>query len=348
MEGYFIAMSGGVDSSAAASLILEQHPGEPICASTLMMGNSLDAQNAADAASVAGRLGIAHEAIPCEAEFRRAVLDYFAETYRAGMTPNPCVICNREIKFGLLAREADRRGLFYIVTGHYARTDTLNGRAVIRRAVDGAKDQSYVLAMLSQSQVRRACFPLGMYTKPEVRELAASRGFITAGKHDSQDICFVPDGDYVSFLRREYGIEPIAGEYVDKSGAYLGQHKGHICYTIGQRKGLGISMGRHVFVLEKDALSNRVVLGDEADLMRRRVEVSGFNAQAVEDIRALDGGQFEAKLRYTRKESAAVVHVTGPGSMVLEFASPQRAPSPGQFAVLYSGDILIGGGIIVG
>jgi len=341
-------MSGGVDSSVAASLVLES-AGEKVSdiyGATLAMGYGSDEKNSADAASVCARLGINHVTLNCAGRFRRDVESYFADTYISGRTPNPCVVCNREIKFGYLAEEADRLGLYYIVTGHYARTGELNGRKVIKKALDPKKDQSYVLAMLSGEQVSRAVFPLGEYTKAEVREKAAERGFVTAGKHDSQDICFVPDGDYAGFISRTFGYVPESGDYLDTSGRAIGRHKGQMCYTIGQRKGLGISMGHHVFVLSKSAADNTVTLGEEHELFRIRVEVSGFNVQAADSINELDGLRFSVKLRYSQHESEALVHITGADSLCLEFDAPQRAPSPGQFAVLYSGDILIGGGII--
>ncbi len=346
MQSYLIAMSGGVDSAVAASLILERRRGVAVHGITLTMGYGGDEQNAADAASVAERLGIPHDTADCGERFRRDVVDYFARTYVEGRTPNPCVMCNRAIKFGFLAEEADKRGLTHIVTGHYARKSTLNGRSVIRKAADPAKDQSYVLAMLTKEQVERAFFPLGEYTKPEVRALATERGFVSAGKHDSQDICFIPDGDYVGFLSRTFGITPTVGDYLDKEGTRLGTHKGQLCYTIGQRKGLGIAMGRHVFVLSKDAEKNTVVLGDENDLFRTRVSLSGFNLQGADTLSDLDGLRFSAKLRYSQRSSEALVHVTGENDLVLEFDEFQRAPSPGQFGVLYHDDILVGGGEI--
>lgn len=340
-------MSGGVDSSAAASLICEAAEGAPAVGVTMTTGFGVsDVQNCADAAAVAARLGIRHEVVDCGERFRRDVTDYFADAYRRGLTPNPCVACNRRIKFGALAEEADRLGLRYVATGHYARKGVWNGRTVLRKAADSAKDQSYVLAMLTPAQIERALFPLGEYTKAEARALAAERGFATAGKRDSQDICFIPDGDYVRFLSAEYGLSPVPGEYRNRAGETLGTHRGHLCYTIGQRKGLGISMGKHVFVLEKDAESNAVVLGDEEELFRTRVRVGGFNLQAADATRDLDGVRFSVKLRYSQRESEALVHATSEDGLVLEFAEPQRAPSPGQFAVLYSGDILVGGGAI--
>jgi len=340
-------MSGGVDSSAAASLILDRAEGQSVIGITLAMGFAAsDEQNAKDAASVAHGLGIGHTVSDCSQRFRNEVIQYFANTYLHGMTPNPCVICNRTIKFGFLAEEADRLGLWHIVTGHYARTGMLNGRKVIRKAADPKKDQSYMLGLLTAEQISRAVFPLGEYTKDEIRALAAERGFVTAGKHDSQDICFIPDGDYVKFLSQNLDITPEPGNYLDKEGKILGPHKGHLCYTVGQRKGLGISMGRHVFVLSKDAERNTVVLGDEEDLFRTRVEVEGFNCQAVDSVRDLDGQRFLVKLRYSQRESEAFVHATGERTLTLEFTDPQRAPSPGQFAALYHDDYLIGAGTI--
>lgn len=343
-------MSGGVDSGVAASLTLERARRDPfvnnVVGVTLAMGFPNDEQNARDAASVAECLGMGHKALDCSDRFRREVIDYFAETYLRGMTPNPCVVCNRAIKFGFLTEAADRLGLWHIVTGHYARTGILNGRKVIRKAADPKKDQSYMLGLLSPTQIERALFPLGEFTKDEVRAMAAERGFVTAGKHDSQDICFIPDGDYAGFLSRELGINPTPGNYLDKEGKILGPHKGHLCYTVGQRKGLGISMGRHVFVLSKDAASNTVVLGDEEDLFRTQVEVDGFNCQAADSVRDLDGGRFQVKLRYSQKESEALIHVTGEDTLVLEFTDPQRAPSPGQFAAIYCDDCLVGAGVI--
>lgn len=342
MKNVCIAMSGGVDSSAAATLIRESFPS---CGSiTLtMLGNDSDARNAADAAQVCEKLMIPHAAVDCQDAFRRSVMEYFAEAYAKGQTPNPCVICNREIKFGFLLDEAIKQGYDGIATGHYARICRQGDRSLVQKAADTAKDQSYVLAMLSPKQLGYCVFPLGEYTKLQVRELAAERGFVTARKSDSQDICFVPDGDYVGFLTRFTGKAPISGEYVDENGLILGKHKGHQCYTIGQRKGLGISMGRHIFVLSKDAASNRVMLGDEDRLMYTKVLCTDLNLQAMDTLS--DGFRCTAKLRYAHKESPARLWHTENGILV-EFDTPQRAPSPGQFAVFYEGDIVLGGAVI--
>ncbi|MBE6569501.1 MAG: tRNA 2-thiouridine(34) synthase MnmA [Ruminococcaceae bacterium] len=342
MKNICIAMSGGVDSSAAASLVREHFPA---CGGmTLsMLGGEGDERNAADAAQVCEKLGIAHEAVDCREIFRRQVMEYFADAYAKGYTPNPCVICNREIKFGFLLDEAVKRGYDGVATGHYARICRQGDRALVQKAADTGKDQSYVLAMLSPDQLQRCVFPLGEYTKAQVREIAAERGFVTARKSDSQDICFVPDGDYVGFLTRFTGGAPVPGEYVDESGRRLGMHKGHQCYTIGQRKGLGISMGRHIFVLSKDAVTNRVVLGDEDRLMQTKVLCRDLNLQAAD--RLTDGYRCRVKLRYAHREADARIWQTE-GGILVEFDLPQRAPSPGQFAVLYEDDIVIGGAVI--
>ncbi|MBE6542138.1 MAG: tRNA 2-thiouridine(34) synthase MnmA [Ruminococcaceae bacterium] len=347
---HLIAMSGGVDSSAALYLA-KQNLGEDLCGLTLALADENspehenDIKNIADAASVAENQGIRHTSLYAYPEFSRRVIDYFTREYLSGRTPNPCVICNREIKFGLLSDYAKEHGFDKIVTGHYARLVESDGYTFIKKAVDASKDQSYVLAMLSQDQLRRAHFPLGEYTKAEVREIAEKCGFVNAHRRDSQDICFIPDGDYVKFISQSRGISPEAGDYVDEDGKILGQHKGHWCYTIGQRKGLGISVGRHIFVLSKDAEKNRVILGDEDRLMKKTVEIDGVNLPS--DPTALDGDvKCRAKLRYAHREADAVFHRTGEDSGVIEFSEPQRAPSPGQFAVIYSDDIVIGAGVI--
>ncbi len=347
----WIAMSGGVDSAVALHLTRQAFPGEEVLGVTLALGQpgtageEADRQNGRDAAAVAALCGVAHRVIPAHWEFRRCVMDAFAREYLAGRTPNPCVVCNRTIKFGLLAELAASEGAQTIVTGHYARLEKRGDTVFLRRAKDEKKDQTYMLAMLRQDQLRRAVFPLGDYTKEEVREIAASLGFVSAHRRDSQDICFIPDGDYVKFLSEYTGMRPEPGDYVDESGAVLGQHKGHWCYTIGQRKGLGISMGRHVFVLSKDGGTNRVTLGDEDGLFRRRVPVSGLNLPS--DPAVLDGDvRCECKLRYAHRAAAGIFHRTGADTGILEFDEPQRAPAPGQYAVLYDGDVVLGAGVI--
>lgn len=343
MNNIWIAMSGGVDSSGAALLVKERyaHCGG---VTLTMQGNEADQNNVRDAAQVCEKLGISHTAVDCVAAFREKVMGYFAQSYLSGETPNPCVICNREIKFGLLLEVALRRGYDGIATGHYARIyKDANGHCLVQKAKDVTKDQSYVLAMLTAEQLRHCVFPLGDFTKPEIRTLAAEYGFLTAHKSDSQDICFIPNGDYVDFLTHFTGHAPTPGNYVDEHGQVLGQHKGYPCYTIGQRKGLGIALGRHMFVLRKDAARNEVTLGDETGLFTKTVDCAPFHPQTATPLP--DGASVSCKLRYAHKEAPARLWYTEEGCR-LEFDTPQRAPTPGQFAVCYDGDIVLGGAVI--
>jgi len=342
-------MSGGVDSSVALLLSRKMFAGDIVTGLTLALsaddGCESDLQNISDAASVCRAQGVEHLSLHAYNEFKNAVIDYFTAEYFAGRTPNPCVICNREIKFGLLSDYADKNGYDKIITGHYAVTYEHNGYVWLKKASDITKDQSYVLAMLSQDQLKRAVFPLGSLSKQEARRLAEENGFINAHRRDSQDICFIPDGDYVKFISDHTGCSPTPGNYLDSSGKILGSHKGHWCYTIGQRKGLGISLGKHAFVLSRDAGSNTVVLGDEADLFKKSVYVSSLNLPS--DPHALDNDvKCTAKLRYAHRESAALFHRISELEGIIEFDEPQRAPSPGQFAVIYNDDTVIGAGVI--
>lgn len=341
-----IAMSGGVDSGVAL-LLTKEKLGREALGVTLALTEPTDESAIADARAVCERMNTEHAVIHAEREFRARVMNYFAEEYLAGRTPNPCVVCNRDIKFGILAEYADAHGYDRIVTGHYARLEKLGGYTFIRRAVDEKKDQSYMLAFLRQEQLERACFPLGGLTKGEVREIAEANGLVNARKRDSQDVCFIPDGDYVRAITEITGTMPVRGAYIDKDGERLGEHRGHWCYTIGQRKGLGIAMGRHIFVLSKDAAANTVTLGDEIDLMRKRVQINGVSLPS--DPTALDRDvRCVAKIRYAHKGAGAVFHRTEDGCGVLEFDEPQRAPSPGQFAVIYDegGEYVLGAGVI--
>ncbi len=343
-------MSGGVDSSVALLLSREMFSGDSVVGLTLTLSadasDPLDRQNVRDAAAVCASQNTAHISHRAYDEFKAAVIDYFTEEYFRGGTPNPCVVCNREIKFGLLADFADKNGYDKIITGHYARLVEDGGYVWLKKAADPTKDQSYVLSLLSQKQLRRAVFPLGELTKAEARQLADKHGLVNAHRRDSQDICFIPDGDYVGFIARHTGISPIPGNYVNEAGDILGQHKGQWCYTIGQRKGLGISLGKHAFVLSKDAATNTVVLGDEEGLFRKTVELSQLNFPSDPKIFDSDA-RCTAKLRYAHRESAAIFHRTSETGGILEFDEPQRAPSPGQFAVMYRDDTVIAAGTIV-
>lgn len=347
---HLIALSGGVDSSVALYLSKQKY-GSDLLGLTLALADENspehenDLTNIRDAASVCAAQGIEHRSLYAYPEFRQAVIDYFTREYFAGRTPNPCVICNRDIKFGLLGDYASDNGCDKIITGHYARLINIDGYTYIKKAADCTKDQSYMLARLTQDQLKRAEFPLGEFTKAEVRAIAEENGFVNAHRRDSQDICFIPDGDYVNFIGKHTGIVPEPGEYVDENGNVLGRHKGYWCYTIGQRKGLGISMGKHVFVQAKDADTNRVTLGDEDGLFKKRVTVRDLHFPSDPNI--LDcNPHCCVKLRYSACESGATFHRTGENEGVLEFCCPQRAPSPGQFAVMYKCDYVIASGII--
>ena len=345
-----VAMSGGVDSSAAMLLSIEKYGRENVCGVTLKLaetgteGAQADEKNCADAKNVCDLLGVPHRSVYAYPAFAECVIDYFTKEYFLGHTPNPCVVCNRTVKFGLLYDYAKEHGFEKIVTGHYAVTETTDGTAFLKRAADRKKDQSYVLAMLSQEQLAAADFPLGGMTKPEVRALAASHGFASASRSDSQDICFIPDGDYAGFLKNRCHLDNQPGDYVDETGRVLGTHKGQWQYTIGQRKGLGISMGKHVFVLHKDAAQNRVTLGDEDKLFKKEVTVTGINCISGRQY-VRNGGHYTAKLRYAHQPAPVTVTLTGTTAL-LTFDDPQRAPTPGQFAVVYDNDTVVCAGVI--
>ena len=344
MSKILVAMSGGVDSSVALKLLLDE--GHELCGVTFVTDDSEESKAAArDAKSTAEKFGIPHHVINIADEFRSAVKDYFVRTYEEGATPNPCVICNREIKFGLLLRYARELGYAEIATGHYARLDKSGGRCRLMRAADASKDQTYMLALVPEEALSRSHFPLGGYTKAEIRGMAADMGLVTADKKDSQDICFIPDGDYVKFLTEYRGHAPVCGKYISADGTVLGEHMGQECYTIGQRKGLGIALGRHVFVLERDAETNTVTLGDADGLMKDTVTVDGVNLIGRDAL--LDGEALDVKIRYAHRAAPAKIFHREDGKLEVKFDMPQRAPSPGQFAVLYDGYEAVGGGMIV-
>ena len=345
-----VAMSGGIDSAVAALLVLRD--GYDTCGATMKLcekvsddGIDLAEQDVADARAVCERIGIEHFVYDMSREFHATVINDFIDTYYKGGTPNPCIVCNKHLKFGCLLDEAIKNGSDFVATGHYAQTEIReDGRILLKKATDAQKDQTYMLWSLSQYQLQHTLFPLGQLTKPEIRKIGEENGFVIAHKSDSQDICFVPDGDYASFIEKEKGEKYPAGEYIDEDGNVLGKHKGIIHYTIGQRKGLGISMGRHIFVTKKDAESNTVTLADEDKLFTRTVVIRGINLIPFDRI---DGKiRIKAKIRYRHAESDAFAEQTGDDEITLTFDEPQRAPAPGQSAVLYDGDYVVGGGII--
>ena len=335
-------MSGGVDSSVAARLLIDS--GHEVTGVTLSLSDT--AISEADAAEqVCKRLNIEHKSIDLRKEFSDFVINNFISEYEKGRTPNPCIVCNKNIKFGKMLDIAKDSGFDKIATGHYAVIKKQGDRYLLEKAEDESKDQSYVLFCLSQAQLSRSLFPLGELTKAQVRDIARENGFLNADKTDSQDICFVPDGDYASYIKNATGKSYSKGEYVDISGNVLGMHSGIINYTIGQRKGLGIALGKPQFVISKDALSGRVVLGDEEHLFYKRVLVEDVNFIPFDELKG--DMRVTAKLRYRHKEEAAIIYPMENG-VLIEFERPQRAPSSGQSAVFYDGKTVIGGGTIVG
>ena len=350
-----IAMSGGVDSSVAALLTKEK--GIECIGCTMKLYDAGDTDlppeesktccsldDTEDARSVAFRLGMHFYAFNYKEEFRSLVMNKFAESYEMGATPNPCIDCNKYLKFGRLYERAEVLGCDYIVTGHYARIEKDGDGYVLKRALDDSKDQSYVLYNLTQELLAHTLFPLGELTKAEAREIAEKNGFVNAHKPDSQDICFVPDGDYAKVVEKLTGKTPEPGDFVDKEGNILGKHKGIINYTIGQRKGLGLAMGHPVFVCAICHENNTVVIGENEDLMKREVMVENFNWISGE---VPEGPvRCTAKTRYRMKDQPAVIYPLEGGGVKIVFDEPQRAITRGQSAVAYDGDIVLGGGII--
>ena len=344
-EKVMAGMSGGVDSSVCVSLLTDggySVAGVPL---DLWGKDSTASPEAEEAEKVCERLGIPHYVFEMREDFAGAVIDDFINEYINGATPNPCIVCNRKIKFGKMLEYAENAGYSKIATGHYAvvKKDG-NGRYLLSKAADRAKDQTYVLYSLTQEQLSSVVFPLGGLTKAQVREIAESKGFSNAHKPDSQDICFVPDGDYAAFIEKYTGKISAPGEFTDINGCLIGKHNGLIRYTVGQRKGLGISLGKPAYVVAKDTASNRVVLGDEEQLFYRRVLVKNVNFIPFD---RLEGDmRVTAKLRYRHTEQPARI-IPDEKGVIVEFDEPQRAPSPGQSAVFYDGDTVVGGGIIV-
>ena len=338
-EKVLCAMSGGVDSSAAALFLLEK--GYDVTGLTLRLASSGDT-DVSDAKEVCKALGIPHIALDMRADFERLVERPFCEAYISGETPNPCVICNKYIKFGLMLDYADENGFDRIATGHYAGIAEYNGHTLICRADDKKKDQSYVLWQLPESTVKRVIFPLASLTKSEIREISADHGLKSANRSDSQDICFVPGGDYVAFIERLTGYRCVPGNFIDRNGNVLGNHSGNIRYTVGQRKGLGISLGEPAYVLCRNAKDNSVTLGRDEDLFKREIQL---HSAIVSEAFPLPG-RFDVKIRYAHSAAPATVTDIGGGRLDVKFDEPQRAPAKGQSAVLYSGDLLCGGGFI--
>lgn len=346
-----IAMSGGVDSSVAA-LLMKEH--ECVgCTMRLFDAEKSDEEvsrtccsleDVEDARAVCYRLGIPYHVFNFKGDFEKKIINKFIDSYRRGITPNPCIDCNRYMKFERLLDRAFELGCDCVVTGHYARIEATESGYVLKKALDPSKDQSYVLYSLTQDQLAHTRFPLGELTKDEVRRIAEKNGFVNASKPDSQDICFVPDGDYAGFIERRCGVME-AGDFITTDGKLLGRHNGIAHYTIGQRKHLGISVGAPIYVVKINAGDNTVVLGDESELFGAVAQVGDFNWISGEA--PLGPIRCKAKTRYRQKEQPATAQPNVDGTVTLTFDEPVRAITPGQACVLYDGDIVLGGGVIM-
>lgn len=338
------AMSGGVDSSAAALLLLRA--GHAVEGVTLRL-SPCGPDAVPDARAAAERLGIPHHVFDLTGPFQEGVVEPFVRSYERGETPNPCVECNRRIKFGALLDLALEQGWDKVATGHYARLDydAGSGRWLLKKASRPEKDQSYVLSVLTQAQLARALFPLGELSKEEVRAMAEQAGLLNAHKRDSQDICFIPDGDYGAFLRRHTGKRYPPGPYLDEAGAVLGQHTGLVDYTVGQRRGLGVSSNSgRLYVKELRPGDNAVVLSHNDALFARTLTADRLN---LIPCQRLPGPvRLAAKIRYRMAEQPCTVEQTAEDTIRLTFARPQRAITPGQTVVLYDGDLVVGAAVI--
>ncbi|MDO4338901.1 MAG: tRNA 2-thiouridine(34) synthase MnmA [Eubacteriales bacterium] len=350
-----IAMSGGVDSSVAAYLMKQQgydcvgvtmklyslpedtDPGKRTCCAL---------SDTEDARSVASRLDMPYYVFNMQEQFEKDVIRKFVDTYLCGATPNPCIDCNRYMKFDALLKRAKLLGMDYIVSGHYARIeqDSSTGRFLLKKGLDSSKDQSYVLYSMTQEQLSHTLFPLGGYTKAEIRKIAAKQGFLNASKPDSQDICFVPDGDYASFIENYTGRTFPGGNFVLKDGTVVGTHKGMLRYTFGQRRGLGVAWSEPLYVCAKSQSDNTVILGRNDDLFSKSFEMEDLNLIAFDRLTAPI--RCKAKTRYRQQEQWATVEPCGEDRLRVTFDTPQRAITPGQAAVLYDEDVVLGGGTI--
>ncbi len=349
-----IGMSGGVDSSSAAKILKDS--GYDVTGVTMSLFNPEDTvnpekcpalSNINDAVAVAEKLGIEHMVLNFQNEFKEYVMKNFCDEYFFGRTPNPCVECNKFLKFGAMLEKALEMGFDYIATGHYAlkEFDEKSGRFIIKRPKDRSKDQTYMLYGLTQHQLKHTLFPLYNFEKSEIRKIAEEAGLINSSKPDSQDICFVPEGKYSEFIEKFSGKSSPKGFFKDKNGNILGEHKGIINYTTGQRKGLGIALGKPVFVTGKNIEENTVIIGDESDLLTTELSACNINFISVSEI--TEPMRVTAKARYNQKEQPATVIQTSDSTFKVIFDCPQRAVTSGQAVVLYDNDVLVGGGTII-
>ena len=355
MSKVVVGMSGGVDSSVAAYLLKEQ--GYDVIGVTMQIWQ--DEEQAAqeenggccglsavdDARRAAAALEIPYYVMNFKKEFKENVIDYFVEEYQNGRTPNPCIACNRYVKWESLLQRSLSIGAEYIATGHYARVVQLeNGRYTLRRSATLAKDQTYALYNLTQEQLKRTLMPVGKYTKDEVRAIAEKINLRIANKPDSQDICFVPDGDYAAYIEEEAGVKVPEGNFVLTDGTVLGRHKGITHYTVGQRKGLGLALGYPAFVLEIRPETNEVVIGTKEESMTTQLRARNLNFMAVEDL--TEPLHVFTKIRYKHKGAWCTIEKTGEDEVLCTFDEPQRAVTPGQAVVFYDGEYVLGGGTI--
>ena len=348
-----VAMSGGVDSSVAAVLLQKDYD---VTGVTLKLFTNDDIHldrtktccsldDVEDARSVANKLGFDHYVYNFGDRFKECVIDKFNNSYMCGLTPNPCIDCNRFIKFDALLKRAELLEQDYIATGHYVRRgyDEKTGRYTLRKGLDPTKDQSYVLYGMTQAQLSKTLFPIGELTKEETRHIASQYGLINASKPDSQDICFVPDGDYAKFIEEYTGKHFPQGDFIDKNGNVLGKHNGIIRYTIGQRKGLGIALGEPAYVVSKDVEHNTVTLGTNEDLFTDTAYGTDVNWVSIEP--PTEPIRVTARVRYNQKEQPGTLYPLENGDIKIVFDQPQRAITPGQALVWYQGDILLGGSV---
>ncbi len=351
-----LGMSGGVDSSVAAAILLEK--GYEVFGVTMQIWPDMDSERKKneggccslsavdDARRVADKLGIAYYVLNFKDVFKEKVIDYFTDEYVNGRTPNPCIACNRYVKFEALLQKAVSMGMDFVATGHYARIeyDASIQRYLLKKSATESKDQTYALYTLTQDQLSRTLMPIGDFTKDKVREIARDIGLTVASKPDSQEICFVEDNDYGRFICENTEYKAVPGNFTDTSGKILGRHKGIIHYTIGQRKGLGITFGKPMFVVEIDELTNTVVLGDGSEVFSDSLIASDLNYIAVDKLE--EPRRVKAKIRYSAKEADALIIPAEEGRVEVRFDVPQRAVTPGQSIVFYEGDTVVGGGII--
>lgn len=347
-EKVVIGMSGGVDSSVAAYLLKEE--GFEVIGVTMITCDEEQCGQdpSKDARKVAEEIGIPHYTVDFRLQFQKFVMDYFCGEYLKGRTPNPCVVCNRFVKWEALLNWAKENGADQIATGHYANIIRLpNGRYAVANADISRKDQTYALYNLTQDQLAHTRMPVGRYDKDTIRQIARTAGISVAQKADSQDICFIPDGDYASFISSYTGQSPKEGNFVDLEGNILGKHKGIIHYTVGQRKGLGIALGYPVFVLAIRPDTNEVVLGNAQESLTKEVKAHMLNAMGVSDFLELEGERLFAKIRYNHRGGWCTLKKTGEDEITCTFEEPQRAVTPGQALVLYRDGYVLGGGRIL-